>query len=44
MDDVLLASNKLVDLETFAGEGCRLFESRGFKLTVSFYIISNRFI
>ena len=32
MDDVLLASNKLVDLETFAGEGCRLFESRGFKL------------
>ena len=32
VDDVLLASNKLVDLETFAGEGCRLFESRGFKL------------
>ena len=31
-DDVLPASNKLVDLETFAGEGCRLFESRGFKL------------
>ena len=32
MDDVLLASDKLVDLETFASEGCELFESRGFKL------------
>ena len=32
MDDLLLASDHLVDLEAFASEGCKLFASRGFKL------------
>ena len=32
MDDLLLASDHLVDLEAFASKGCKLFASRGFQL------------
>ena len=32
MDDLLLASNDLANLEAFASEGCKLFASRGFQL------------
>ena len=32
MDDLLLASNDLANLEAFASEGCKLFASRGFHL------------
>ena len=32
MDDLLLASDTLLDLETIVEEGLKLFESRKFKL------------